>query len=40
MKREPNQSASGNGAITLLFHAGRICRAVPEQRRYTRPDDL
>jgi hypothetical protein len=28
----PNHAASGNGAPTLLFHAGRQCRAVPEQR--------
>ena len=27
-----NHAASGNGAITLLFHAGRLQRAVPEQR--------
>jgi len=27
-----NQAASGNGAITLLFHARRPQRAVPEQR--------
>jgi hypothetical protein len=29
---ELNPAASGNGAITLLFHAGRSCRAVPEPR--------
>ena len=28
-----NQAASGNGAIARLFHVGRPCRAVPEQRR-------
>ena len=32
----PNQAASGNGAITLLFHAGRPRRAVPEQHRCLR----
>jgi hypothetical protein len=25
-----NQAASGNGAITILLHAGRFGRAVPE----------
>ena len=33
MSRTPNPAASGNGAITSLFRAGRLCRAVPEQRR-------
>src|SRR4051812_48146974 len=28
----PNQAAPGNGAPMLLFHFGRPCRAVPEQR--------
>jgi hypothetical protein len=32
----PNAAASGNGAITLLFHAGRPRRAVPKQRRSCR----
>jgi hypothetical protein len=32
LKKVPNQTASGNGAITPLFHIGRSCRAVPEQR--------
>ncbi len=32
MKREPNQAASGNGAVALSFHAGRSGRAVPEQQ--------
>ena len=27
------QAASGNGAITILFHAQRLGRAVPEPRR-------
>jgi hypothetical protein len=26
-----NQADSGNGAIAILFHAGRISRAVPEK---------
>jgi hypothetical protein len=30
---KPNHAASGNGAITLLFHAARLSRAVPEQIR-------
>ena len=34
MKNEPNQAASGNGAIPRLFHAERHPRAVPEQRRW------
>ncbi len=29
-----NFAASGNGAATFLFHAGRQRRAVPEPRRY------
>jgi len=28
-----NHAASGNGAITVLPHAGHLRRAVPEQRR-------
>jgi len=28
-----NPAASGNGAIGILFHAGRSYRAVPEQQR-------
>ena len=28
----PNHAASGNGAITLMFHAGRSRRAVSVQR--------
>jgi hypothetical protein len=33
MKTTPNPSAAGNGAITFLFNAGRIYRAVPESHR-------
>jgi hypothetical protein len=29
----PNQAASGNGAISSLFHAARQSRAVPAQHR-------
>jgi len=29
----PNPAASGNGAITILFHVGRLVRAVPEPQR-------
>jgi hypothetical protein len=32
--RPPNQAAAGNGATTLLCHAGRPGRTVPEQRRW------
>ena len=32
----PNPAASGNGADTLLFHAGRPGRAVPEPHRSAR----
>jgi len=32
-RREPNQDASGNGAITLLFRPAYSGRAVPEQIR-------
>ena len=28
-----NKAASGKGAITFLFHAGRPRRALPEQQR-------
>jgi hypothetical protein len=31
-RQESNQAASGNGAITILFHFARHCRAVPEQQ--------
>jgi hypothetical protein len=31
-RKASNQAASGNGAITILFHVGRPCRAVPEPR--------
>ncbi len=31
--RRANKAASGNGAVTLLFHAGGLGRAVPEQQR-------
>jgi hypothetical protein len=31
-ERPPNLAAPGNGAIAVLFHAGRTCRAVPEQQ--------
>ena len=31
--RAINQPASGNGAIAILFHAGRSGRAVPEPRQ-------
>src|SRR5260221_3041178 len=34
VRRPPNQAASGNGAITVLFHAQRPGRAVPEQHRW------
>ena len=30
----PNLAAAGNGAITLLFNAGRFYRAVPEPHRW------
>lgn len=30
----PNQAAPGNGAIRILFHAGRLGRAVPEPKCY------
>jgi hypothetical protein len=33
MTPQANKAASGNGAITLLFHVERHCRAVPEQQR-------
>ncbi len=29
--KAPNQDAPGNGATTLLFHVGRLGRAVPER---------
>ena len=29
----PNHAASGNGAVALVFHIARSCRAVPEQIR-------
>jgi hypothetical protein len=29
MSKGPNQAASGKGAITFLFHAGRLGRALP-----------
>ncbi len=32
--QRPNKRTSGNGAITLLFHIGRPCRAVPECGRW------
>jgi hypothetical protein len=35
---EPNQAASGNGAMTLWFHAPRSRRAVPEQRGSAAPE--
>jgi hypothetical protein len=28
------QAAPGNGAAGLLFHVGRLGRAVPEQQRW------
>jgi len=28
-----NPAAPGNGAITILFHAGRLGRAAPEPHR-------
>jgi hypothetical protein len=34
MNHRPNQAASGNGAMALLFHIGRLGRAVPEPRRW------
>jgi hypothetical protein len=33
MMDRPNPAAPGNGAITILFHAGRLDRAVPEPQR-------
>jgi hypothetical protein len=33
MNHESNKAASGNGAITILFHAESSGRAVPEQQR-------
>jgi hypothetical protein len=33
MTRLPNPAASGNGAIPLLFQAGRLRAALPEQVR-------
>jgi hypothetical protein len=33
-RHRPNLAAPGNGAVTVLFHAGHPWRAVPEQRRY------
>jgi len=30
MTRKPNPVASGNGAISMLSHAGRLGRALPE----------
>jgi len=33
MSSEPNQAASGNGAITISLHVERLARAVPEQYR-------
>ena len=33
MTAAPNQAASGNGAISSVFHAERRRRAVPEQIR-------
>lgn len=35
-----NQPASGNGAITSLFHAPRHWRAVPEPGRWARDSRL
>ena len=32
----PNQAASGNGAMAVLFQAGRTARAVPEPQRSVR----
>jgi hypothetical protein len=28
--KQPNPAASSNGAIALLFRAGRLCRALPQ----------
>ena len=36
LPQKPNQVASGNGAVTLLFHAQRLRRAVPEPIRWVR----
>ena len=33
LKTMPNPADPGNGATTVPFHAGRPCRAVPEQHR-------
>jgi hypothetical protein len=30
--KKANQAASGNGAVTSLFHAARLVRALPEPR--------
>jgi hypothetical protein len=35
VQRQPNEAASGNGAITSLFHAERLGRAVPEPQCWT-----
>jgi hypothetical protein len=32
--RRSNPAAPGNGAITVLFHVGRLGRAVPEPGRW------
>ena len=32
-QNESNKAASDRGAMKFLFHAGRLGRAVPEQRR-------
>jgi len=31
--KTPNPAAAGNGAMPILFHFGRLGRAVPEQHR-------
>ncbi len=33
MKWAQNEVASGNGAVAVLGHAERSCRAVPEPQR-------
>jgi len=33
MRQTANQAASGNGAIALVFHVGRLGRAVPDRER-------
>jgi hypothetical protein len=29
-----NKRAAGNGAITIVFHIGRLSRAVPDHERW------